>query len=159
MPRKRTLTRGQAERRQAKAVQFVTDVVGRPDLADEIASLSVDEYAERKGLQLSNPSGKGVVQLKQQEFLQQVKDTVVEAVKEARSNPTLAQPVSAALSVPAAPVTPARKQTERLARRERDKILAGIDDALTAVDEGREDEGYDLLNDLLEKYSSEDEEE
>jgi DNA-binding ferritin-like protein len=114
-----------------------------------------------KGLQLSNPSGKGVVQLKQQEFLQQLKDTVVEAVKEARSNPngTLSQPVAATPSVPAAPVIPTRKQTERSARRQRDKILAAVDDALSALDEGREDAAADILDDVLEEYSEDDEDE
>src|SRR3954452_8708650 len=40
---------------QRKAVQFVANVLDDPDKADEIEDLSVDEYAERKGIRL-NPS-------------------------------------------------------------------------------------------------------
>jgi hypothetical protein len=120
-----------------------------PDLADELESLSVDEYAERKGLQLSNPIGSGVIQLKQQEFLQQVKDTVKEAVKEARSNPgdTLAQPVSAALSVPTAPVTPTRRRTKR--HSQRDEILDALKDIQAALDEDDVDGAQSIIDDVL----------
>lgn len=53
---KKDKTYDQAEAMQAKAVRFTRDVVGDPDKADEIESLSVEEYADRKGLQLMNPA-------------------------------------------------------------------------------------------------------
>ena len=55
-PRKKAVTREEAERRQAQAVQFTRDVVGDPALADEIESLTAEEYAARKGFQLVNPT-------------------------------------------------------------------------------------------------------
>jgi hypothetical protein len=56
-------------------------------------------------------------------------------------------------------VTPTRSRTERTARRQRDKILAAVDDALSALDEGREDDAADILDDVLEEYSEDDEDE
>ncbi len=41
---------------QTKAVRFLRDLIGDDEKADEIESLSVTEYAERKGLRLSNPT-------------------------------------------------------------------------------------------------------
>jgi len=48
----------QAEAMQIKAVRFLRDVVGDDEKANEIEELSVSEYAERKGLRLTNPSQK-----------------------------------------------------------------------------------------------------
>lgn len=48
------LTRTDVERRQAQAVQFTRNVVGDSALADEIESLSLDDYAARKGFRLVN---------------------------------------------------------------------------------------------------------
>ncbi len=56
-PRKRAaLTVEEMERRQAQAVDFTRNVVGDNDLANEIESLSVQEYAERRGIPLANPN-------------------------------------------------------------------------------------------------------
>lgn len=46
----------QAAAMQQKAVRFLRDVVGDQEKADEIESLSVSEYADRKGLVLTNPA-------------------------------------------------------------------------------------------------------
>lgn len=54
-PRPKILTREQVAKKQEKAVRFVRDVVGDDALADEIESLTVEEYAERKRVQLANP--------------------------------------------------------------------------------------------------------
>lgn len=51
----KTKTREQVEAMQAKAVRFLNDVVDDSDKADELAGLSVEEYAERKKLTISNP--------------------------------------------------------------------------------------------------------
>jgi len=56
---RKELTRDEVAARQAKAVRFVEDVVGDADLADEIADLSTDEYAARKGFTIVNPLIKG----------------------------------------------------------------------------------------------------
>jgi hypothetical protein len=55
MSNRREFTRDEVERKQAKAVQFLRDVVGNDDLADEVDGLSVEEYAERKRIRLLNP--------------------------------------------------------------------------------------------------------
>jgi peptidoglycan hydrolase CwlO-like protein len=46
------------ERKQAKAVQFLRDVADDPDKADEFESMSPEEYAEHKGIEIaeSNPA-------------------------------------------------------------------------------------------------------
>jgi hypothetical protein len=51
----KTKTREQVEAMQAKAVRFLEDVAGDSDKADEIEGLSVEEYAARKHITISNP--------------------------------------------------------------------------------------------------------
>ncbi len=46
----------QVEAMQRKAVRFVADVLLDEDKADEIDSLTVEEYADRKNLRVSNPT-------------------------------------------------------------------------------------------------------
>lgn len=53
----KTLTRQQLEGRKAQAVRFVRDVLGDPDRADEIEDESLEDYAERRRIKLSNPKG------------------------------------------------------------------------------------------------------
>lgn len=48
------LTREQAERKKAQAADFM-DRIGEPERAEEFDDMSVEEYAEHKGLQLTNP--------------------------------------------------------------------------------------------------------
>ena len=47
----------EVERLQAKAVRFLRDVAQDPDRADEFEQMSVDEYAERKDIEIveANP--------------------------------------------------------------------------------------------------------
>ena len=54
----KALTREQVERRKEKAVRFTRDVMQDPDRADEIASESLEDYAERKKIALTNPRRK-----------------------------------------------------------------------------------------------------
>jgi len=49
------LTREQVEKRKAQAVRFTRHVVGDPDRADEIDSETLESYAERRKIQLTNP--------------------------------------------------------------------------------------------------------
>jgi ABC-type phosphate transport system auxiliary subunit len=50
----KTYTADQVERKQAKAVQFLRDVVGDDDKADEFEDMDLDEYAEHKGIEIVN---------------------------------------------------------------------------------------------------------
>ena len=50
------LTRDQLESRKEKADRFTRDVLGDPDRADEIADESLEDYAERRKIQITNPS-------------------------------------------------------------------------------------------------------
>jgi len=78
-PPKKALTKDQVERRQEKAVDFLERVVGDEEvgqsgstgleLADEISELSVEEYAERKGFTLENPSEHELIEQAVQRFL------------------------------------------------------------------------------------------
>lgn len=49
------LTREQVQARKEKAVQFVQDVLEDADRADEIADESIEDYAERRKFQITNP--------------------------------------------------------------------------------------------------------
>lgn len=53
----KTLTRKQLEGRKTQAVRFVRDVLGDDDRAEEIADESLEEYAERRRVKLTNPKG------------------------------------------------------------------------------------------------------
>jgi hypothetical protein len=48
------VTREQAERKKAQAAAFM-ERLGQSDRADEFGDMSVDDYAEHKGLRLANP--------------------------------------------------------------------------------------------------------
>jgi predicted RNase H-like nuclease (RuvC/YqgF family) len=50
-----TLTRDQLQGRKDKAVRFVHDVQGDPERAEEIAAESLEDYAARRKIQISNP--------------------------------------------------------------------------------------------------------
>jgi len=140
------LSREEAEKRQAKAVQFLRDVADDPDMADEIEGLSVDEYAQRKGFDLTkNPTKKRKgVAMKKDELKQAVKDGVIEAFKETRrrSNPDAVQPT------PAAP--------KRREKSDQEKILTRVDDAAAAIADDDPDEALDILNGVLEDYGDDD---
>jgi hypothetical protein len=55
---KRRMPLDAIERKQAKAVQFLRDVADDPDKAEEFESMSPEEYAEHKGIEIaeSNPA-------------------------------------------------------------------------------------------------------
>lgn len=56
--KEKTKTRAQVEAMQRKAVRFLNDVADKPDLADDIEDMSVEEYAKHKHITLSNPRKK-----------------------------------------------------------------------------------------------------
>jgi hypothetical protein len=51
----RWVTREQVQSKKDKAVRFVANVLGDPDRADEIDNESIEDYASRKRLIISNP--------------------------------------------------------------------------------------------------------
>jgi hypothetical protein len=52
----KSLTRAQLQSRKEKAVRFTRDVLDDPDRANEIADESLEDYAERRGIQITNPT-------------------------------------------------------------------------------------------------------
>jgi hypothetical protein len=58
--RKKPLPYDNIEKRQAKAVRFARDFLHDDALSDELESLSVAEYADRRGIPIANPGGRGV---------------------------------------------------------------------------------------------------
>jgi len=49
------LTREQAQSRKDRAVRFTRDVLDDPERADEIADEDLEDYSERRKIQLINP--------------------------------------------------------------------------------------------------------
>jgi hypothetical protein len=135
--KKKALSREQAEKRQAKAVRFLRDVVDDPDLADEIEDLSVQEYARRKGFEvINNPIRKRETPMNKQGLQEAVKN-LTEAVKDLkrmRSNPAGQHSPSHA--------------AEPKSRRE---IFDAVEDAAAAIADDDVDEGLEILNGLLDE--------
>jgi ribonuclease E len=52
------LTREQLQGRKDKAVRFTESVLRDPDRAAEIEDESLDDYADRRHIQITNPSGR-----------------------------------------------------------------------------------------------------
>jgi hypothetical protein len=153
------------ERRQAQAVQFTRDVVGDPDLADEIEGLSTQEYAERKRLQLANPKKRKAVknymaqqtEQKLDELAQKV-DSLIEAIKSrgteagsSRSKPARLNP-----RVPSFSRLSQRAKNQMLD--EREEILDALEEAQDALDECRYDEAQEILDEILGQHETEGEE-
>ena len=71
----KSLSREQLESRKEQAVRFTENVLGDPDRAAEIADESLEDYAERRKITLTNPCGrsKGIMATKQ-ELLDQIAD-------------------------------------------------------------------------------------
>lgn len=94
--------------------------------------------------------------MKREEFLRRVTDAVTAAVKGTRlSSNGATVPSSVTRPVPATPVTRPGERREASVERELDEVLGAVEDALRALDQGREDEAAEILADVL---GSEDEE-
>ena len=52
---KKYLTREQTQTAQARAVRFAKNVLEDSNLADDLESLTPEEYADRKGMVITNP--------------------------------------------------------------------------------------------------------
>ena len=57
----KTLTRDQLQSRKKQAIRFVGDVLGDLDRAEEIADESLEDYAERRKIELINPDRRRTV--------------------------------------------------------------------------------------------------
>jgi hypothetical protein len=105
MPRE--ITREQAARKKAQAATFMGRI-GETDRAQEFDSMSVDDYAERRGLRLSNPASRerkimASVNTVTKSDLQDVIDEVIDVLDDAydpeSSREALAEAVGQALDV------------------------------------------------------------
>lgn len=173
---KKALTQEQVESKQAKAVQFVQNVLGDEEKAAELAALSPAQYAERRGLEFQNPKGKGVMGMGTQvnprmseiadqlgQKLDELPDKIAAKIAEclpkvehgrktseasARSNPrsTVQNPSSAV-----------QRRLDRLRdlRGERDEILDAIGDALDCLDDDDPAGAEEVLDDVLGQYDTE----
>jgi hypothetical protein len=71
----KTLSREQLQSRKEQAVRFTRDVLGDSDRADEIADESLDDYAERRKIQLTNRGKRRNASMAtKQELLDQIAD-------------------------------------------------------------------------------------
>ena len=105
MPRE--ITREQAERKKVQAATFM-ERIGEPDRAEEFEAMSVDDYAERKGLRLSNPasrrriimaSANTVTKTDLQDVIDEVIDVLEDAYEPESTREDLAEAVGQALDV------------------------------------------------------------
>jgi hypothetical protein len=62
------LSREQLEGRKRKAVEFVRRVLEDDDRADEIEDESLESYAERRKIQITNPKKRGIVMASKQQL-------------------------------------------------------------------------------------------
>ena len=74
--RSKGLTREQLQSRKERAVRFLRDLKDEPDRADEVDDESLDSYAERRKIQLSNPTARRVKMAQKlvEDYRDQVKD-------------------------------------------------------------------------------------
>lgn len=133
----KTLTRDQLESRKEKAVRFVRDVLGDDDRADEIAEESLEDYANRRKIQiLKNPIGGNMAR-----------------IRPANINPTR----SSNPRRPAIQPNPASGRAELLARiRELEQENDELQDKLEKVAElaeAPEDDREETQNDLVDKLN------
>jgi hypothetical protein len=69
----KTLTRKQLESLKAKAVRFIRDVLDDPERAEEIEDESLEEYAERRHIQIINPKGAKLMEVRtRRELLERI---------------------------------------------------------------------------------------
>ena len=156
--REKALTREQVERKQDQAVRAAEDLQDDPALADELAELSTEQYAERKHIQLVNPKRKGVRHMaKQQEVVERL-DTLAEKVEslteaiKGKEKPTQKNP-TATRTIVLPPRNRSDRGSKRL-RKERDKILDTMEDVQAALDNEQYDEAADLLDEVLDEYET-----
>lgn len=72
------LTRKQLEGRKEKAIQFVRDVLNDPERADEIADESLEDYAERRKIEITNPTRRETVPSTKRELQERIAELEAE---------------------------------------------------------------------------------
>jgi hypothetical protein len=93
----RQVTREQAERKRQQAAAFMKRI-GEPDRADEFDDMSVDEYAEHRGLQIANPQRRErKTSMATKSELQEQIDSVIETLNEAYTPETTREELAAAV--------------------------------------------------------------
>jgi polyhydroxyalkanoate synthesis regulator phasin len=70
----KTLTREQLKRRKDQAVRFTRDMLGDAGRAEEIASETVEDYAQRRGIELSNPRRDYMARKKIADYREELED-------------------------------------------------------------------------------------
>jgi len=103
----RSATREQAERKKSQAAAFM-ERIGDSDRADEFDDMSVDEYAEQRGLQIANPTrkarkatmaGAGPTKTELQDTIDSAIETLNEAYAPEATREELATAVGEALDI------------------------------------------------------------
>ena len=125
-------TREQAARKKAQAAAFM-ERIGQPERAEEFETMSVDEYAEQKGIRVSNPTTR-----RERNRMANVNNTTTKA--------DLQDTIDQAIGVLADAYTP-EVSREDLAEAVGNalEILRDEDE----VEEEEEDDGDDVLDDDL----------
>jgi hypothetical protein len=91
------VTREQAERKQRQAVTLM-ERIGDSDRADEFDGMSVEEYAEHRGLKIANPRSTGrKAKMATKNALQEQLDGIAEVLNEAYTPETTREDLAAAV--------------------------------------------------------------
>jgi hypothetical protein len=100
MAKTKDVTREEAERKKEQAATFM-ERIGQSDRAEEFDDMSVDEYAEHKGLRLSNPNPKRkritVVMATKKADLQDQIDRAIEVLDDAYAPETTREDLASAI--------------------------------------------------------------
>ena len=91
------VAREQAERKKVQAAAFM-ERIGEPDRADEFDDMSVDEYAEHRGLQIADPRRKArKTTMATKSELQEQIDSAIDTLNEAYTPETTREDLAAAV--------------------------------------------------------------
>jgi hypothetical protein len=178
-----TLTREQVAQRQAKHVEFTRNVGKDAGLADKLAGLSVEEYAQRKGFRLKNPTNeKETKEMTDQKLVQKI-DELCETNRELtqvvrrsqgassdgrrsnpgassegwRSNPghRLTNPNGDEGTEPSSLRAASAERRAKRVSSHLDEALDAMEDVQAALDEGDPEAAQEILQEVLGEYDSE----
>ena len=127
--KKKTWTYEQAQSKKDQAERFARDVLEDDDLGDELEDSSVEEYAERRGVELVN-SEKGESTMRKKNGSRSKGTTAGAAVAEARENPTIAALETATKALDKQNQLQARVRELEAEVDEQDKLLDSIIDII-----------------------------
>lgn len=166
------LTRDEVSRRQERAVNFARNVVGDPDLAEELANMSVEEYALRKNFRLGNPQNEketrmnvrqdhtsGLTEDEVRELRQIIRQSRSTSTERAErvTNPTrVSNPGMETSQGPSQGPSPTR--TARLAKRlrsDREDLIDAIEEIADLLDAEDYEAASEVVDDVLCEYEDE----